>query len=377
MIADVETQGFTPALPSGPLLGVTQTDLLLHMLVAGKPWLSPHALNTPGLWTAPTPNAFAYSWQELCELSGLVYLGLSHTETGPFGEICSSPYFHQLESTTKAQASARLGVAITSLLAWRLLGIGALHHVSDSVGSLAIISGPTKSMPDLIGQDPTLDWVVLEAKGRIADTAALSLRTSAKNQAKQIKSVQNTPPKYCVGSIALLRSSAGPIKAFFADPEPSSNGSQVKIIDERALYEQRYGPVGRAIASGAPTTSASLDDGQEVDLIELPGVGYLGVVRDVANVVREHATRTAETDTEFVEQIRDASRRTIRTRDASRTRRRSEPDQQRTTGDSTSSATADRLPDGGPLDLAGFGTAATGDGIVLAVRDDLLRRRHE
>jgi hypothetical protein len=283
----VRVTGFPPSGPnhSGCLKGGDWLEFLLHGLIAGKHWL----VKLPGpksSWTLPPPSAFAYSQDERTELAGLFLMLAAYTCTDQHGHVCTTGYYHALEQTEKGQASARLGVAITSLLAWRFLDVPALHHVQPIVDWTNLPKGGKR--PDFLGQDLGLAWHVFESKGTALDSAGHKV-SEGKQQAAVVTSVLGGSPASRSVSVGLLRTSANPIHAHLEDPPPDNDQRLVlDDIDQAALEKRRYGPLARAMAGDAPRLDASLRDDLGARFFELPGVGYIGIAEPMASTIERY-----------------------------------------------------------------------------------------
>lgn len=287
MLQAVTCAGFGTPATTQPL-AASRLELLLHALVAGKHWLvALPPLPGGGSWTLPPPVATAFSREERLELAGLFLMLAAYTDTDTAGNVCSTTYYHSLETTEKAQASARLGVAGTSLLASKLLGVPALHHVASIFAWLGMPGGGNVR-PDFAGQDTALNWVVLESKGSARNTAPNQFVADAKMQATAVATVLGSPVASSVASVTMLRTVAGPIHAHVEDPPVDEADNKAVHLDnfERAfLEEQRYGPFARAIAGSVPSVSSNLPGGMPARFFPLPGVGYIGLAERLATTV--------------------------------------------------------------------------------------------
>ncbi len=360
MLHTVTVTGFPGPDFIGPVPG-RQLDLLLHGLVAGKHWYA----NLPdpaarGSWTLPNMNAAAYSLNERIELAGLFLLLSAYTETDPAGDVCTTSYYHQLETTEKAQASARLGVAVTSFLAWKILDVPALHHVVPILRWMQIPQGGRR--PDFIGQDTSAGWHVLESKGSARDAVTPGFVARGKRQASAVTSVLNSAPASNSLAVGLLRTTAGPIHGHLEDPPPDDDDRAVLLddFDRAPLEKRRYGPFARAMAGDATSVAVSLEDGLSARLFELPGVGYIGLAERLASTVERYVALGEDParDAALAEDIGQARREVSAAL--------SQPDRR---GDGPASEPQTTFA----LDDATYEVAISGDGIVLAARDALSR----
>ena len=129
-----------------------------------------------------------------------------------------------------------MGMAAAKLACSRFLGTPYLFHFSMS-GVLGIpIRSQSRLQPDLLGQLPNGDWVVVEAKGRTGrfDAAALD---KAKRQTQSVLTIN--------GSSSITRIAAqtyfGPwMKLVLKDPEPTEETSAHVEINLQAAYRRYY-----------------------------------------------------------------------------------------------------------------------------------------
>lgn len=367
MIQAVTEAGFGGPPVTAPL-AATHLELLLHGLVTGKHWLV--SLPPPfagGGWTLPPIAASAFSLEERLEFSGLFLMLAAYTTTDGAGDVCTTPYYHQLETTEMGQASARLGVAGTSLFAWRLLDVPALHHVRSIMGWLGMTS---TLRPDFVGQDRNLAWVALESKGSARNTAAPAFVGGAKGQASAVATVLGTAVACNVASITMLRTTAGPIHAHVEDPpadEESADRLHLDGFQRAAIEEQRYGPFARAIVAGALSQPGALPDGRPARFFRLPGVGYLGLVERLAATI-EQRIPVADDPTRREELADDVEG--ARSEVASGFDDHDDND----AGDGPSARHVRKTNTSGTSVIAGVehDIAVTGDGIAIAVAQGLL-----
>jgi hypothetical protein len=97
------------------------------------------------------------------------------------------------DPSEKTSISFYLGMTLTKLFAEVLFGVPRVLHFAIYAQNYQIVAGQGESRPDLIGLSNGGDWYVFEAKGRSNGFDAEALAT-AKEQAKQIRSIDNLAP---------------------------------------------------------------------------------------------------------------------------------------------------------------------------------------
>lgn len=119
-----------------------------------------------------------------------------------------------MDPTEKVFVSFSLGMVMSKLFAFRLLGIPWLEHVAN-VNSSISTKTTTKSRPDLIGLNVRKEFVIFEAKGRTNnfDTVA---QATAKGQTKVIHKVGAVQPALRVACQSYFKNT---LEMFIEDPE--------------------------------------------------------------------------------------------------------------------------------------------------------------
>lgn len=144
-----------------------------------------------------------------------------------------SAAYESLDPTEKGVISYYLGMAMSKVFAYKCLSTPWFYHVSNlSPGLVHYLPG--SSRPDLVGEDSIGNWIVVEAKGRSNGFNYKSLQ-GAKNQTKQIISINGINPKYRIASQSYFNSFLE--LAIEDPPEANENGEAIKIDRGQALFE--------------------------------------------------------------------------------------------------------------------------------------------
>jgi len=155
------------------------------------------------------------------------------------GGYVKSKLYLSLDPTEKAAISYYLGMTMSYVVANKLLGIKRLVHLDNMRKAKRIcFSGPMR--PDLIGEDNTDEWVVVEAKGR-TNTYSQTAQNKAKQQSLSITSINGKKPKVHTACQTYFGKN---MKIKFEDPEPEYEGLEIDINRERFLDEY-YEPFTR------------------------------------------------------------------------------------------------------------------------------------
>ncbi|HNV61010.1 MAG TPA: hypothetical protein PKH72_15275 [Rhodoferax sp.] len=160
-------------------LSVTWADIVWSAVTTGKPGAS---------------HLLAHRWHSLADLvvrSHTIYANLKQRGH----HVDRSTLYDSLDPTEKGATSYFLGMTMAKLFSEKLFDTSWLFHVShaSSNGTAISFKRGSKSQPDLIGQNSTGDWIVIEAKGRTNYLNSKAL-TKAKEQTKMIRSINGVPP---------------------------------------------------------------------------------------------------------------------------------------------------------------------------------------
>lgn len=156
--------------------------------------------------------------------------------------------YRNLEPTEKANLSYWTGMTFASLLADHFLKIPRLLHASSYAG-LVRRDPSSKVLADLIGQDPTGGWHVLEAKAR--ESVRTKGRDAWKRQAMSIASINANSP--VTQSYALARIGRV-LRAELVDPSSDDTHGIELELSEAEFLDTYYRPIRRWVSEGTRIT---------------------------------------------------------------------------------------------------------------------------
>lgn len=216
-------------------LTITWTDVVWSAVTAGKPGAS---------------HLLAHNWHSLADLvvrSHTIYANLKQSGH----HIDRSTLYDSLDPTEKGATSYFLGMTMAKLFAEKLFNTPWLFHVSHASANGAAISFKrgSKSQPDLIGQNSSGDWIVIEAKGRTnyLDLTALS---KAKKQTEMIRSVNGSQP---ILRVALQAYFDNRLSVRIDDPSESKPEALDIQLDMDAAMARYYAIANAMTAKNATT----------------------------------------------------------------------------------------------------------------------------
>lgn len=203
-----------PLLVASGDIGCQWRDLVWAAITCGK--------RCPFYWAS-------HPWHSLAEAlartwSLYAFLAMKH------GRPVRSSLYKSMDPTEKGAASYFLGMTLTKLAAEQLLDTPWIFHVSTAVQALSF--KPGKSRPDFLGcMASSLDWVVLEAKGRSRGFCADTL-AKAKQQSRMVATINGKVPCCRVG----VQSYFSPdLRMKLVDPPEGENAQPVEISVEHAF----------------------------------------------------------------------------------------------------------------------------------------------
>lgn len=157
------------------------------------------------------------------------------------GSLTRPSAYTKMEQSEKANISYWIGMVFSALIADELLGISQLIHVGTLKKKRLIRVDPTsRSLADLVGQDSSGNWHVIEAKARQA-TPSNDDRVKWKTQATTIYTIDKQKPKTQSYALARIGST---YSAELVDPPTSDEQLPVSIdLEENAMINGYYGPI--------------------------------------------------------------------------------------------------------------------------------------
>lgn len=232
-----ESEGFPAGGPVANGVGILQTswdDLLWAAVTVGRP--NRHYVFRHGL---------ASRYEALFRWS-LVRMALE--QSGPSAyRLRRTAAAKTLDPSEKGAVNYFLGLAICKLFADSLLNVPWMIHLDVFRPTLdPLLKG--RSRPDLIGQNLSGEWVVLECKGRASEPNGLA-KDKAKEQAQRVISVSGAVPSLSVGGITYFRNDV--LEFFWRDPpvEPERVERPIEVVVEPRDWRHYYMPLLEVIRS--------------------------------------------------------------------------------------------------------------------------------
>lgn len=164
--------------------------------------------------------------------------------------VAMAPGYESLDPTEKANISFWTGMIVASLVAQRALGVAQLLHATAYRGIVRAVPS-SRVLADLIGQDPSGDWHVLEAKGRVRASARALGRW--KSQAGSISAIDGKTPTTC--SVCVTNVGAS-YSVDLIDP-PIERGPIVLELSREDFARRYYDPVVQWLSDDNQTVEDS------------------------------------------------------------------------------------------------------------------------
>jgi len=214
--------------------------------------------------------------------------------------------FYALDPSEKGAVSYFMASALARLYAWRELDVFWMMNL-DVYSSINPYAVPIdirlvdkRIRPDLIGQNASGDWCVLEAKGR-SHCVPNSLRTSSKAQAKNIKSISGVTPTHMYSLCANI--GANKLRVDWIDPpEPNENGLEIKV-DEDFVILASYLSIYDLMISRKPVPL--IDRDERFLFVELENTMInVGISRQVWEIIEPQLRMYKNLQTKNSEELR-------------------------------------------------------------------------
>lgn len=197
-------------------------------------------------WAATTvgrpgwAQVFQYGWYSSLEYIYRLAMIQANLGTAPTGlrRVCKTAAFTGLDPSEKTAISYFIGLTIAKILSWKLFNAPWPQHLDKFAGSLTP-SLKRSRRPDLLAQDTSGRWIVLEAKGR-TNTMPPKTMKSAKTQTKAVATVNGQSPylRIAVGSYFVGQNLAAKLE----DP-PEGRQSAALNISEELFFREYYAQV--------------------------------------------------------------------------------------------------------------------------------------
>lgn len=203
---------------------ITLNDIVLAMITVGRSGWS---------------DVFSGGIQRAYEITALVSSVFAYIDDSN-STLAMSDLYKNLESSEKRIASYRIGMALSKLVAERTLGVQWLRHVQPLIKQNIVQRYYfTDVQPDLIGQDASGNWHVIEAKGRTSKQMDSTALQQALYQTAQIEFINNTTPITRCASVATL--GKVPFEVQFQDT-PQVGQVEFNLVVSNYLKEY-YSPI--------------------------------------------------------------------------------------------------------------------------------------
>ncbi len=183
------------------------------------------------------PEMFFFGWRGLLNRFGIAISAMSFLENRS-GNLCVSGAFANLDMSEKAASSYWYGMAFAKLVSESELSVPWLGHVDRMRASGALTTtSSSNERGDLVGRDRNSRWHVLEAKGR-SNSYPQSLIDTAKQQAANVTTINNQPPRTTSACVTSLFSS--PVSILLDDPKPKRRDGRRWRIAEDLFFRAYY-----------------------------------------------------------------------------------------------------------------------------------------
>ena len=161
-------------------------------------------------------------------------------------EISLQPNYKNLDQSEKVVLSYWTGMMLTKLVSDQLLGVPYPAHVRAMQKKLQLTTDPqnSRSLPDLIGQDRSKKWHVLEAKCHKKDPGSVEKETwtTQAQRVIEIDGISPTTTSYCF-TILQPSKDESHFKIEWVDPEIKKDSDSFTInVDPIRLQQFYYRP---------------------------------------------------------------------------------------------------------------------------------------
>lgn len=149
--------------------------------------------------------------------------------------------YKRMDQSEKANISYWIGMTFSALIADELLKVTHLVHAS-AFGRmrLARVNPISRRLADLVGQDPSGAWHIVEAKARQANPSKDD-RNNWKDQAKTVSMIDGIPPVTCSYSLACIGDT---YSAELVDPSSEEQFRPISInFEKNAIINGYYKPI--------------------------------------------------------------------------------------------------------------------------------------
>jgi len=174
-----------------------------------------------------------FSYFEILYRAAIIFANLYEDENG---HLRRSSAYDNLDPSEKAAISYFLGLTFTKIFSSNFLNVSWLMHLDVYRYSIRpILKGQSK--PDLVGQDESGNWVIMESKGRTNKFDSLALR-KAKKQAVQVIKVSGSRPILHVG--LQVHFDNGLLQLNAVDPKPENDKNKIELLISKKQFFWEY-----------------------------------------------------------------------------------------------------------------------------------------
>lgn len=260
---DVQTSSFPKRLKLGSsvVLNPTWDDILWAALTIGRPNIHyVFQYGEPSLYEA----LFRISMVRMAIEQALP--SISHT-------LRRTDAFNAMDPTEKGAVNYFLGMVFCKVFSSKKLDTPWLLHLDAFASQLSVKFRRGRSRPDLVGVDATgARWSVFECKGRASAPLPVD-RTSAKNQARRVRSVDG---KRCSLRVAAFTYYSGnTLRMVCDDPDEGEHGEDLRTGDEQ--WKAYFAPA-LGFFEGQSLLASAARRGVDVEIAIHPSI--LAVLRE-------------------------------------------------------------------------------------------------
>jgi hypothetical protein len=184
-----------------------------------------------------------YSGFEIIYRTALLYANLRETVCG---HLSRSDAYDGLDPSEKGAVSYFLGLSASKLFAGRCLQVPWLLHLDVYRTQLNAVLKKGRSKPDLVGQDCSGNWIIIESKGRTNDFDEKAL-ARAKKQSRRVRTISGSPPKFRLGVQSYFEE--GHLRLAVVDPDHDGGAIDLPISPQMVNHEY-YDPFRAWIEAG-------------------------------------------------------------------------------------------------------------------------------
>lgn len=201
----------------------------------------------------------------------------SNLVEGDDGRLHKSSAYTNLDPSEKSAVSFFIGNTIAKLVSEKLFGVGWLLHLDTYQNSI----NPTPAFnkrPDFVGLDSSMQWIVVEAKGRTG-AATSALMKYAKKQTRCLRRINGEYPSLRIAIASYFPSTS--LRTWICDPDVSDKDAEDLPLEPEALAHAYYQLIIELIHS-SDSREEEGPFGGAFRFVSLPGFNArIGVEEDI------------------------------------------------------------------------------------------------